>query len=440
MAVAASGYTTPGKMSEDAQTAAIVRKISRHLMPILGIMYLIAYVDRQNIGYAKLQMVGDLRLTETSYGLGAALFFIGYLIFEIPSNLLLARFGARLWFARIMVSWGLVTLALAFTQNATMFYVLRFLLGALEAGFFPGVLFMLTLWVPWEYRSRLIGMFMGWSAVANAVGSVIGGLLLDADGTLHLRGWQWVFLMTAVPAIIMGLVTLVILPSTPEEAEFLEPDDKAHLRELLLAEQRSVATKAHGSVLAALLDRRVALIALFYISLPLSAYGLSYWLPTVVKGFGVTNTVNGLLNIIPWTCVAWALWWVPRHAARTGEQTWHIAAPAFIGAVCLAASVFVPGNAMKFALLCVAAAGIFSAQPVFWSLPSTFLKGTAAAAGLAAINSIGNLGGFVAQSTVPWIRDRTGSDFAPMLFLSACLTAGALMTFVVQRELRSARH
>lgn len=420
----------------DPHTEAIVRKITRHLMPVLGVMYLIAYIDRQNIGYAKLQMVGDLGLTETSYGLGASLFFIGYLLFELPSNLLLARVGARVWFARIMVSWGLVTLALAFTQNAAMFYSLRFLLGAFEAGFFPGVLFVLTLWVPWEYRGRLVGMFMGWSAAANAVGAAIGGLLLDADGTLNLRGWQWVFLMTALPAIVMGFVTLAILPNGPERAKFLTADDKAHLRSLLLSEQQRLAGSSHGSVLKAMLDRRVVIIALFYISLPLGAYGLSYWLPTVVKGFGVTNTANGFLNVIPWACVAWALWWVPRHAARTGELTWHIALPAFIGAACLAASVFVPGNVEKFALLCVAAAGIFAAQPVFWSLPSTFLKGATAAAGFAVINSVGNLGGFFAQNAVPWIRDRTQDDLAPMLFLSACLTAGGLMTFVVQRTLK----
>jgi MFS family permease len=425
-------------VTEDPQTAAIVRKVVRHLMPVLGLMYLIAYIDRQNIGYAKLQMVGDLRMTEAGYGLGASLFFIGYLLFELPSNLLLAKVGARIWFARIMVSWGLVTLALAFTRNATMFYTLRFLLGALEAGFFPGVLFVLTLWVPWEYRARLVGMFMGWSAVANAVGAVIGGLLLDADGTLHLRGWQWVFLMTALPAIVMGVITYVILPSGPEQAKFLTPADKAHLQALLQRERQQLDAGSHTGVLKALLDRRVILISVFYISLPLGAYGLSYWLPTVVKGFGVTNTVNGFLNIIPWACVAWALWWVPRHAARTGEQTWHIALPAFIGAACLAASVFVPGNAAKFALLCVAAAGIFAAQPVFWSLPSTFLKGAAAAAGFAAINSVGNLGGFFAQNAVPWIRDWTHNDLAPMLFLSACLTAGGLMTFVVQRALQRA--
>jgi len=421
----------------EPQTAAIVRKITRHLMPVLGVMYLIAYIDRQNIGYAKLQMVGDLGLTETSYGLGASLFFIGYLIFEVPSNLLLARVGARLWFARIMVSWGLVTLALAFTQSATMFYTLRFLLGALEAGFFPGVLFVLTLWVPWEYRARLVGMFMGWSAVANAIGAAIGGLLLDADGTFNLRGWQWVFLMTALPAIVMGILTLLILPSGPEQAKFLTPQDKQYLRALLSSEQQRMPHGSHTRALAALADRRVILISLFYISMPLGAYGLSYWLPTVVKGFGVTNTVNGFLNVIPWACVAWALWWVPRHAARTGEQTWHIALPVLIGAASLTASVFVPGNPAKFALLCIAAAGIFSGQPVFWSLPSTFLKGASAAAGFAVINSVGNVGGFFAQNAVPWIRDRTGNDLAPMLFLAACLSVGGVMTFAIQRMLKA---
>jgi MFS family permease len=425
-------------MAAEAQTRAIVGKITRHLMPVLGLMYLIAYIDRQNIGYAKLQMVGDLGLSETSYGLGASLFFIGYLIFELPSNLLLERVGARLWFARIMVSWGLVTLALAFTRNAAMFYTLRFALGALEAGFFPGVLFVLTLWVPWEYRGRLVGRFMSWSALANAIGAVIGGLLLDADGTFNLRGWQWVFLMTALPAIVVGLATLTILPSSPEQARFLTPDEKQHLRTVLTRERQQMTAASHTRVLPTLRDHRVLLIAIFYISLPLGAYGLSYWLPTVVKGFGVTNTVNGFLNVVPWTCVAWALWWVPRHAARTGEQTWHIALPAFVGAASLAASVFVPGHVAEFALLCVAAAGIFSAQPVFWSLPSTFLKGASAAAGFAVINSIGNLGGFFAQNAVPWIRDRTGNDLAPMLFLAACLAAGGAMTFVVQRVLRRA--
>jgi hypothetical protein len=235
----------------------------------------------------------------------------------------------------------------------------------------------------------------------------------------------------------MGLLTLLILPSGPEQAKFLTPQDKQYLRALLSSEQQSMPHGSHTRALAALADRRVILISLFYISMPLGAYGLSYWLPTVVKGFGVTNTVNGFLNVIPWACVAWALWWVPRHAARTGEQTWHIALPVLIGAASLTASVFVPGNPAKFALLCIAAAGIFSGQPVFWSLPSTFLKGASAAAGFAVINSVGNVGGFFAQNAVPWIRDRTGNDLAPMLFLAACLSVGGVMTFAIQRMLKA---
>ena len=412
-----------------------IAKITWRLMPFLGLLYLIAYIDRQNVSYAKLQMVGDLGLSEAAYGLGASLFFIGYFIFEVPSNVILARVGARRWLARIIFSWGLVTIALAFTRNATMFYILRFLLGAAEAGFFPGVLFALTLWFPQMYRGRMIGLFMAWSALANAVGSTLGGVLLDLDGMMGLRGWEWVFLATGVPAVLMGVVTYFFLPDRPETADFLDSGEKKWLHDVLARENAQGKTQ-HGNPFAALLDGRVLLLAVFYVAFPLGAYGLSYWLPTVVKGFGVSNTVNGLLNVIPWACVALALWWIPRNAARTGDQTWHIVIPALLAAVCLALSVVVPGNAVKFALLCVAAAGIFAPQPVFWSLPPTFLTGATAAAGIAAINSVGNLGGFVAQTVVPWIGDVTGSQLAPMWFLAACLVVGALMTFVVQAALR----
>ncbi|WP_437372731.1 MFS transporter [Inquilinus limosus] len=412
-----------------------IAKITWRLMPFLGLLYLIAYIDRQNVSYAKLQMVGDLGLSEAAYGLGASLFFIGYFIFEVPSNVILARVGARRWLARIIFSWGLVTVALAFTQNATMFYILRFLLGAAEAGFFPGVLFALTLWFPQMYRGRMVGLFMAWSALANAVGSTVGGALLDLDGMIGLKGWEWVFIATGIPAVLMGVVTYFFLPDRPETATFLDDGEKKWLRDVL-ARENAQGKMQHGSPFAALLDRRVQLLALFYIAFPLGAYGLSYWLPTVVKGFGVSNTVNGLLNVIPWACVALALWWVPRNAARTGDQTWHIVIPALIAAVCLALSVVVPGNAVKFALLCIAAVGIFAPQPVFWSLPPTFLTGATAAAGIAAINSVGNLGGFIAQNAVPWIGDATGSQLAPMWFLAACLVLGALMTFVVQAALR----
>jgi len=417
----------------------IIKKITMRLVPFLGLIYLIAYIDRQNVSFAKLQMVGDLGLSETAYGLGASLFFIGYFFFEVPSNVPMEKVGARRWFARIMISWGLVTIALGFTQNTVMFYILRFLLGAAEAGFFPGVLYVLTLWFPFDYRGRMVGSFMVFSAVANAIGAPIGGMLLDLDGLLGLHGWQWVFIITGLPAVVMTFVTLSYLDDRPENARFLNQEEKDWLKRTLAAEDRAMNKTSHVNPFTALLDSRVLLMSAFYVAFPLAAYGLSYWLPTIVKGFGVSNTVNGFINIIPWVIVSLALYYNPRMAAKTQRTTPFIVGPALFGALCLVLSVYVPGHTLQFIFLCGAAAGIFAGQPVLWSLPSTFLTGASAAAGLAAINSVGNLGGFVAQNAVPWIRDQTGSTIAPMLFLAACLTAGGLMTFVVQAAIRRKR-
>ena len=421
----------PAAPPVEADRPATIAKITRRLLPFVGIIYLIAYIDRQNVSFAKLQMVGDLGISESAYGLGASLFFIGYFIFEVPSNVFLERVGARLWFARIMISWGAVTIALAYTQNSTMFFILRFLLGACEAGFFPGVLYLLTIWFPFAYRARMVGAFMFYSAIANAVGAPVGGLLLDLDGSFGMRGWQWVFLVTGIPAIIAGVVTLFYLQDRPEDATFLEPDEKRWLKATLVHEDRRDAKTVHANPFSALADPRVLVLALWYVSLPLGAYGISYWLPTIVKSFGVGNTANGFINIIPWVIVAAALWGVPKLAARTGQTTLFIAGPALAGALFLVLSVVLPGDAVKFGCICIAAAGIFAAQPVFWTLPSSFLTGASAAAGLAAINSVGNLGGFVAQNVVPMIRDATGSTQVPMLFVAACVAVGGVMTFVV---------
>lgn len=417
------------------QEASTVRRVTARLMPLFCVMYLIAYIDRQNVSYAKLEMVQALGLSEAAYGLGASLFFIGYFLFEAPSNLILARVGARVWFARIMFTWGLVTLALGFTQNATMFYVLRFLLGVTEAGFFPGVLYVLTLWFPHAHRGRMVGLFMIASALANAVGAMVGGALLDLHGLLGLAGWQWVFLATGVPAVLMTPYVLWKLPNGPEHAPWLAPEQKAWLAQTLASEHGG-ADIGHAGAWKAILDPRVLLLAGLYVGMPLGAYGLSYWLPTIVKAFGVSNTFNGLINIIPWILVAAALWWVPRHAARRGFTVWHVAGPPLVAAVALVLSVIVPGPWAKFALLCVAAPAIFAGQPGFWSLPPTFLSGARAAAGIAAINAVGNLGGFVAQNVVPIIRDRTGSNLAPMLFLAACLAVTGGLVFVAFRILK----
>jgi sugar phosphate permease len=417
---------------------ALIAKITWRLMPFLGFLYLIAYIDRQNVSYAKLQMVDALGLSEYAYGLGASLFFIGYFIFEVPSNLFLNRFGASIWFARIMVTWGIITIALAYTQSATMFYILRFLLGVAEAGFFPGVLYLLTIWFPKDYRGRMVGLFMIFSALANAVGAPVGGMLLDLDGFLGFAGWEWVFLATGIPAVLAGIVTYFYLDDTPDKAKFLTEPEKQWLRDRLAKENAGMDEHADNGF-KALINPRVLLMSLCYVGFPLAAYGLSYWLPTIVQGFGVSNTVNGFINIIPWLIVALALWIVPTMADRTENKTPYIVGPAFVGALCLVLSAVITAPVIQFALLCIAAAGIFAGQPVFWSLPGRFLKGAGAAAGIAAINSVGNLGGFVAQNVVPWIKDSTGSTIAPMFFLAACLAAAGVLVIVVGRMLASRR-
>lgn len=412
----------------------LISKITWRLMPFLGILYLIAYIDRQNVSFAKLQMVDALGLSEYAYGLGASLFFIGYFIFEVPSNLLLNRFGARMWFARIIISWGLVTVALAYTNSPTMFYILRFLLGVCEAGFFPGVLYLLTLWFPRDYRGRMVGIFMIFSALANAVGAPLGGMLLDLDGFLGYAGWEWVFLATGIPAVVAGVVTIFYLDDKPETAKFLTREEKDWLHKRLSEENADMEETA-GDGFRALINPRVLFMSVCFIGFPLAAYGLSYWLPTIVRSFGVSNTANGFINIIPWIIVAVALYMVPTAADKSKHKIAFIVGPALIGAFCLLMSALVSNPVLQFTFLCVAAAGIFSGQPVFWSLPSRFLRGAGAAAGLAAINSVGNLGGFVAQNVVPWIGDKTGSTIAPMFFLSGCLALAAVLVIVAGRML-----
>jgi len=413
----------------------LINRMGWRLMPLLGVLYLVAYIDRSNISFAKLQMLGSLGLSEVAYGLGASLFFIGYLIFEVPSNVLLHKYGAPRWMARIMFTWGVVTILLAFTQNATMFYILRFLLGASEAGLYPGVIYYLTLWFPQRHRVRMLGYFTVGSSLGNMIGAPICGWLLDKGGLLGLQGWQLVFVVTGIPSVLLTIVVLFLLPKSPQQAKFLSDGEKRWLTHTLTTESTAARGQArHGSVLSVFTEPRVLGMALYYMMLSISVYGVSYWLPTLVKGFGVSNTTNGLLNIIPWLMATLVLATLPSRLRASNHATIAMLVSALLGTVFFLSSVFLPGHALRFAALCLGAPCMYLLIPCFWTLPPKFLFGARAAAGIAAINSLGNIGGFIAQNLVPFVKEATGSTRAPMLVPAACMVIFAMVTACLLRR------
>ncbi len=412
----------------------LVNRLIWRLMPLLTIMFLVSFIDRQNVGYAKLQMVAALGTNERDYGFASSLFFIAYLVFEIPSTLAVHKYGARFWMARIMLTWGIITVLQGFFHSVLAFQILRCLLGVAEAGLYPGILFYLTLWFPQRHRTRVLGVFTLGSACANAFGSLIGGPLLDLDGLFGLAGWQWVFVVTG--ALPIGLTFLVwkFLPSSPAEASFLSQTEKTWLVQRLAGEKS--ATAIESNPYAALVDWRVLGFALIYMMMSTSLYGVSYWLPTVVKGFGVSATINGLLNAIPWTVSALMLAWLP--GRLRGEQTMlgAVVLIAICGIAAFVASTQLSSNTLRFLALIVGAPCIQLLYPCFWSLPPRFFSGARAAASLAAINSIGNLGGFWGQNLMPWIATSTKSNILPMLLPAACLTLLGLAALVARLNLR----
>ncbi len=411
----------------------LVNRLIWRLMPLLTIMFLVSFIDRQNVGFAKLQMVGALHTTEDDYGFASSLFFIAYLALEIPSTLAVHKFGARVWMARIMLTWGLVTVLQAFCSSLVQFDILRCLLGVAEAGLYPGILFYMTLWFPQKHRTRVLGLFTLGSALANAVGSLIGGPLLDLGGSLDLAGWQWVFIATGIPPIVLTFVVLKFLPSSPAEAKFLSTAERIWLTKRLAAEKEAAVTE--GNPWAALVDWRVLGFALMYMMMSTSLYGVSYWLPTVVKGFGVSSTVNGLLNTIPWAFSACMLAWLPARLRRDRVMLRAVVIIAVCGVACFVASTQLPSNELRFLALILGAPCIQLLYPCFWSMPPRLFSGARAAASLAAINSIGNLGGFWGQNLMPRIATMTGSNIMPMLLPAACLTVLGVAALVARVRL-----
>jgi ACS family tartrate transporter-like MFS transporter len=418
--------TISGGEGADARA---MRKVLWRLVPFLGLLYFVSFLDRVNVGFAALTMNADLGLTPATFGLGSGIFFVGYALFEVPSNLVLERVGARRWIARIMVSWGLVSACMALVQGPDSFYALRFLLGIAEAGFFPGILLYLTYWVPWERRGRILGTFMLALPVSSAIGAPVSAALLGMNH-LGLEGWQWMFLLEGLPAILLGIAVLRVLPDRPRDAGWLAPDERDWLESELAAERASIAASSHASLRAALADGRVWALSAIYFCVVTGLYGLGFWLPQILKGLGGwSNLQVGFATALPYAAAAAAMVAVGGHSDRTGERRWHTILPAVAGAFALAASAY-PGVPPLAALatLAISSAGIYAVLPSFWTLPMAMLTGSAAAGGIALINSVGNLGGFLGPVLIGFMQKATGGYGPSLAVLAALLLLAAAIT------------
>jgi len=409
-------------------TSALYNKINWRLLPFLLTCYLFAYLDRVNIGFAKLQMQGDLSFSDAAYGVGAGIFFIGYVLFEIPSNLMLPRVGARRTFSRILVLWGITSACMLFVRNVPMFYAMRFLLGVFEAGFAPGMIYYLSCWYGPQRMARAIAIVF----LAGPIGGIVGGpvsawLMTTLSGTGGLAGWQWMFLIEGLPCVVLGVLTLAFVPNRPADANWLTDNEKRR------QSSEIGATSAHGhSFLAVARDARVYLLALAYFCIIAAIYAMSFWLPTIVKAQGVNDTVQlGWYTAVPYVAAALGMYYMGRRSDRVGERRFHSAVPALMGGLLLAASVLADGNlAASLALLTLGTCALWMAYTVFWAMPAEYIKGPAAAGGIALINTIGLSGGFWGPAIIGWAKTATGNLHLGVLVMASLPVAAALIILV----------
>jgi MFS family permease len=419
---------------DQAMEAEVMRRVSWRLMPLLLAAYLICYIDRVNVGFAALQMNKAVGIDPKTFGLGAGIFFVGYFILEVPSNLALERFGARTWIARIMITWGLVSAAFALIGGPTSFLVLRFVLGAAEAGFFPGVILYITYWYPARYRAIMVGIFMVAIPVAGLIGSPVSGAILYMDGVLGLGGWQWIFLLEAAPAILLGVASFIWLTDRPEHAAWLRPEQKAWLIGKLEDERTRAPRVSHPSVWRIMSNKYVLIMALVYSGAAGASTALALWMPQLVKSFGLTNWQTGLVNAVPFGIAAvWMILW-GRSSDRTGERVWHNALPLGWMVLAMIATFFAIGSLWAMIpLLTLIAAGTYASKGPFWALSSEWLGATSAAAGLAQINALGNLASFGFNYLVGWIQAETGSFPLALMPIAAVAAVGTISVLVVGR-------
>ena len=405
----------------------VYARVSRRIVPLIMLCYVVAYLDRVNVGFAKLQMLQALNFSETVYGLGAGIFFLGYFLFEVPSNLLMSKIGARIWIARIMITWGLISGAFAFVQTPTQFYVMRFLLGLAEAGFYPGIILYLTYWYPSHRRARIVAMFMAAIPISGIFGNPLSGWIMSVfHDNGGWQGRQWMFVIEAIPAVLVGLLVLWKFDDSIRRAKWLSEDEKQILEANIAADNKGKTE--HPGIGKVFSDPRVWGMSLIYFAFVMGQYGLTFWMPTLVKSAGVKDTfMVGVLSAIPYVCAAITMVLIGRSADARRERRWHLVVPALMGAVGFAAVATAGNNvALSIVFLSLAAAGVLTCAPLFWSLPTAFLQGTAAAAGIAAINSVGNLAGFVSPYMIGALKDMTGSTSAGMYALAGVLVLGCI--------------
>ncbi len=417
-------------MDQDQAARNAIAKAARRLLPFLCLCYAVNFLDRVNVGFAALAMNADLGFTPSIFGAGAGIFFIGYLLFEVPSNLALQRFGARIWIARIMISWGLIAAAMALVNGTVSFYVMRFLLGVAEAGFFPGIILYLTYWFPAHERARIVSLFMAAVPLATMVGGPLSGALLELHGLGGLKGWHWLFLLEGLPAVLLGIAALYFLDDKPEQAKWLSQEEREALASVLAAEAKATRETGYAELGDALTRPRVLVLALLYFCIVVGLYGIGFWMPQVIQTFGRTPLQIGFLVAIPYLVAAIFMVAWGRHSDATGERIWHIALPLLAGGAAFAWSSASLPLPLTMAALTLATLGIYCAIGTFWSLPTAILTGTGAAAGLALVNAVGNLGGLAGPAIVGVLKQATGDFTGALLFLAGALVLGAAIALL----------
>ncbi|HEE5404796.1 MFS transporter [Acinetobacter baumannii] len=421
---------------DEAVRKSAYRKIAFRLMPFLMLCYFCAYLDRVNVGFAKLQMMSDLQFSEAVYGLGAGIFFIGYFLCEVPSNIVLHKVGARRWIARIMITWGILSGCFAFVQTEWQFYTLRFLLGVAEAGLAPGLLLYLTYWFPSYRRARMTVLWFIAIPISGMIGGPLSGLIMDRMSGVHgWFGWQWMFVIEAIPTVIVGLLVLAVLKDSVQDANWLTQDEKNLVKQELAQDNQH--KEGHASVKEFIADKRLWLLAGIYFCVVMGQYAITFWLPTLIRNSGISDNWHiGLLTSLPYMCAIVVMILAGRSGDHFQERRWHLIIPMCAGALALTfATLFASNLSLSLICLCIAASGVLTASSLFWMLPTNFLGGVSAAAGIAAVNSFANLAGFCSPYLIGWITTNTGSNAIGMFLITAVLIFGASLVLRVPAKL-----